>query len=313
MKLILRKWQTYQKPKAESYLPKVTWQQLQKEGGQENDTALLRDERTIDATSPTVESVPKRGKNTGTKPKSFFNSFTCRAGHSVNMKNQPGVGIGVTKCSCGEVVDIEYGKSKIQVIKQWYEPKVEPKKDKIDKGDKIKTKSSKGTIEEEMLARRNFCLSKMEEHRKRSAIQEDNKGNLVGTKRISEPASSMQENWDHFKKPLTETKVEPTSDTADSAVGEITTGITTMHRLEGSIRISFFGKEARKPSQKDREEGAGLLCPGQITNLGPPNLEAGTLMVCRNSDLDQPYFPWDASGNLKTAVRCQPSQNFDQK
>ena len=76
-----------------------------------------------------------------------------------------------------------------------------------------------------MLSRRNFFLSKMEEHRKRSAFQEDNKSNLVGTKRISEPESSMQEDLDDFNKPLAETKIEPTSDTVDSAVGEITPGL----------------------------------------------------------------------------------------
>ena len=124
----------------------------------------------------------------------------------------------------------------------------------------------------------------MEEYRKKNPIQEDNISNPVGTESISEAVSNMQEDLDDFKKPLTETKVEPTSDTDDSAVGEIT-----------------------------RLEGAGLLRPDQITNLGPPNFETSTLMVCLNSDPTKPYFPWDAYGNLKTAVGRQPNQNFDQK
>ena len=70
-------------------------------GGQKNDTVLLKNERTIKNSSPIVESVQKRWKNIGTKPKSSYSSFTCRVGHKVNVKNQPGVGIGVTKCSCG--------------------------------------------------------------------------------------------------------------------------------------------------------------------------------------------------------------------
>ena len=279
----LKKMADLSKVKNKIIPPKSHLTTTSEKGGQENDTALLKNEGTIKGTSPIVESVQKIGKNTGTKPKSSYSSFTCRAGHKVNVKNQPGVGIGVTKCSCGEVTNISYKKGKTQVIKQWHEPKVEPKKDK-------------GAIEEELLARRNFCLSKMEEHRKRSAIQKHNKSNLVGTKRISEPASSMQENLDDFKKPLTETNVEPTSDTADSAVvGEITTAITTTPGLE--------------------DAGCWAIASRTDKYLEPTDyhFEAGTLMLCLNSDMTQPYFPWDASGILKTAIGHQPNQNFDQK
>ena len=216
----LKKMTVLSKAKSRIIPPKSHLATTSEKGGQENDTAPLRNKGTIDETSPLVESVRKRGKNTGTKPKLSYNSFSCRAGHRVNMKSQPGVGLG-TKCSCGEVLNREYKKSKTQAMKQWHKPKVEPEKDKR-------------TIEEEMMARRNVCQSKMEEYHKRSSIQEDNRSNMVGTESISEAASNMQEDLDDLKKPLTETKVEPTSDTLDFAVEEITTGKTTVPGLNGS-------------------------------------------------------------------------------
>ena len=110
----LKKMRVLSKAKSRIIPPKSHLTTTSEKGGQENDTAPLRNEGTIDETSPLVESVRKRGKNTGTKPKLSYNSFSCRAGHRVNMKSQPGVGLG-TKCSCGEVLNREYKKSKTQV------------------------------------------------------------------------------------------------------------------------------------------------------------------------------------------------------